>query len=242
MKIIVRQFRGNYLDELATGHPLTKAVKQFAITRQKPSSYSGGSGVGGICHKVDSMDAQAAVDSIRSQGRARVVTFLGFSDAGYENEAEVREALLDELKNFDPLDTIVCSGATTEGIGMVYPLAVREGFRTAGIVSSLAYAEGKQFSTKCEIVLVVDDDTWGGKQPNGHLSATSQAVVSASDVMIGIGGGPITRDELEEGRKKGKTVRFHKADMNHAQAKANAAKVGKPPPQEFGGDAQTLFQ
>lgn len=60
--------------------------------------------------------------------------------------------------------------------------------------------------------------------------------------MIGIGGGAITRDELEEGRKKGKTVRFHKADMDHARATANAAKEGKLPPLEFGGDAQTLFQ
>lgn len=115
------------------------------------------------------MDAQAAVDGIRSQGRARVVTFLGFSDAGYADEAKVRETLLAELKNFDPLETIVCSGATAEGIGMVYPLAVLKGFRTAGIVSSLAHAEGVQLSTACEMVFVVDDNTWGGKQANERL-------------------------------------------------------------------------
>jgi tetratricopeptide (TPR) repeat protein len=192
--------------------------------------------------EVDSGDAQSAVDGIRSQGRARVVTFLGFSGAGYEDEAEVRQTILEELKNFDPSDTLVCAGATVEGIGMVYPLALQKGFRTAGVVSSLARAEGAKFSTECEIVFVVDDKTWGGKLANGRLSATSQAMVSASDVMIGIGGGAITRDELEEGRKKGKTVRFHKADMDHARATEKAAKAGNELPKEFGGDAQTLFQ
>ncbi|VVQ26362.1 hypothetical protein [Pseudomonas fluorescens] len=187
------------------------------------------------------MEAQAAVDGIRSLGRERVVTFLGFSDAGYEDEAKVRETLLAELRNFDPLDTIVCCGATAEGIGMVYPLAVLKGFQTAGIVSSLVQTEGGQISKDCGTVFVVDDNTWGGKQINGSLSSTSQAVVSASDVMIGIGGGAITRDELEEGLKKGKIVRFHKADMNHLHATGNAAKAGKLPPREFGGDAQALF-
>ena len=197
--------------------------------------------LGAFRREVDSMDADGAIQGIRSQGRALVVTFMGFSDAGYEDEAEVRETLLAELKNFDPLNTIVCSGATTEGIGMVYPLAVRQGFRTAGVVSSLARGVGAEFSTECEIVFIVDDKTWGGKQANGRLSATSRAVVGASDVIISIGGGEIARDELEEGRKQGKTVRLHRADMDHLRAVEKAAKSGKPPPTEFGGEAQTLF-
>ncbi|BCT33403.1 MULTISPECIES: hypothetical protein [Pseudomonas] len=188
------------------------------------------------------MDAQAAVDGIRALGGRYVVTFLGFSDAGYEDESQAREVLLAELKTLDPRHTIVCSGATTEGIGMVYPLALREGFRTVGIVSSRARAEGVHFSRDCECVFVVDDDTWGGKQANEHLSSTSQAIVNASDVMIAIGGGAIARDELEEGRSNGKLVRFYKADMNHARAKANAIKDGRPVPCSFCGDAQTLFQ
>lgn len=188
------------------------------------------------------MDAQAAVDGIRSLGGERVVTFLGFSDAGYEDEAHARELLRAELETLDPRDTIVCSGATAQGIGIVYPLALRKGFRTAGIVSSRACAEGVQFSKDCECVFVVDDDTWGGKQANEHLSSTSQAMVNASDVMIAIGGGAIARDELEKGRSIGKLVRFYKADMNHARAKANAIKEGRPVPRSFCGDAQALFQ
>ena len=170
-----------------------------------------------------------------------MVTFTGFSGTGYEDEAEVREVILKELKNFDPSDTLICAGATPEGIGMVYPVALQKGFCTAGIVSSRARSEGASFSTECEVVFVVEDTTWGGKQDNGRLSATSQAMVGACDVMIGIGGGAIARDELEEARKKGKTVRFYKADMNHALALEKAAKTGKDLLSDFGGEAQSLF-
>jgi len=190
---------------------------------------------------VDSWDAQSAVGGIRSQGRARVLTFTGFSGAGYEDETEVREVILNELRSFDPSDTLVCAGATPEGIGMVYPIALQNGFRTAGIVSSQARLEGASFSTECEVVFVVDDATWGGKQGNGRLSPTSQAMVGACDVMIGIGGGAIARDELAEALKKGKTGRFHKADMSHALAAEKAAKAGKEPPSDFSGEAQSLF-
>lgn len=188
------------------------------------------------------MNAKAAVDAIRSQGCARVVTFLGFSGAGYENTAQTRKTLLAELKKFNPADTIVCAGATAEGIGMVYRLAVLMGFRTAGIVSSIALDEGVEFSPECQKVFVVDDNSWGGRQADGRLSSTSQAIVNASDVMIGVGGDAIAKVELEKGREKGKIVRFHKADMNHARAIISAAKAGKPAPQDFGGAAQTLFQ
>ncbi len=224
-------------DHRSTCKQARRLLKHLDVTPEQVAQV-----LGGFRREVDSMDTQAAVEGIRSQGRARVVTFLGFSEAGYEDEAEVSETLLAELNHFDPLDTIVCSGATTEGIGMVYPLAVRQGFRTAGVVSSLARGQGVQFSTECEVVFIVDDKTWGGKQANGRLSATSKALVGASDVMIAIGGGAIARDELEEGRKQGKTVRFHKAEMDHSRAAAKAAKLGNPPPTEFGGDAQTLFQ
>lgn len=191
--------------------------------------------------KVDSGDAQSAINSIRSQGRARVVTFTGFSGTGYEDETDVREVILREFKNFDPSDTLVCAGATPEGIGMVYPVALQQGFRTAGIVSSLARTEGASLSTECEVVFVVDDTAWGGKQGNGRLSPTSQAMVDACDVMIGIGGGAIARDELAEALKKGKVVRFHKAEMNHALAAEKATKAGNEPPLDFIGEAQLLF-
>ncbi|MCF5716036.1 hypothetical protein I9H06_17560 [Pseudomonas tremae] len=188
------------------------------------------------------MDAKVAVEGIRSQGYARVVTFLGFAGAGYEYPDQVEKILLSELENFDPTDTIVCAGATAEGIGMVYRLAAMKGFRTVGVVSSIAREQGVKFSAECEGVFVVNDDTWGGRRADGRLSPTSQAMVDTSDVMIGIGGGSIAKDELEEGLRTDKTIRFYKADMDHARAKLKAAKAGKPVPVHFDGAAQTLFK
>ena len=191
--------------------------------------------------EMDCADAQAAIAAVRALGRERVVTFVGFSALGYEDETAVRDIIVRDLANFDPDDTLVCAGATSEGIGMVYAVAVQRGFRTAGIVSALARAEGVPLSAECEAVCFVDDTTWGGTQPSGRLSATSQATVDACSVMIGIGGGAIARDELQHARSKGKTVRFHNADMNHALAAQKAAKSGKPAPQDFAGEAQSLF-
>ena len=191
--------------------------------------------------QVRCTDARSAVGAVRSQGRALIVTFVGFSGAGYEDETLVRELILEELEAFSPIDTLVCAGATSEGIGVVYTLALHRGFRTAGIVSSLARAQGAKYSNECEVVVEVEDKSWGGKQENGRLAPTSQAMVDASDVMIGVGGGSIARDELEEARARGKTVRFHCADMNHALAIKKAAESGKGPPLSFGGKAQELF-
>ena len=58
---------------------------------------------------------------------------------------------------------------------------------------------------------MVRDGTWGG-ETDGRLSPTSRAMVDASDVIVAIGGGAIAHDELDEARRKGKTVRFHDAD------------------------------
>lgn len=192
--------------------------------------------------EVDCVDAQAAMQGIRSQGPSRVVTFVGFSGAGYEDTAQVREVVLDELGSFDPADTVVCAGATPDGIGMVYALALQKGFRTLGIVSSQARAKGVGFSADCEHVFVIDDPTWGGRQANGHLSPTSQAMVAACDVMIGVGGGAIAKDELEAALNNHKTVRFHPADMNHAAAREKAARAEREAPADFAGEAHALFQ
>jgi hypothetical protein len=51
----------------------------------------------------------------------------------------------------------------------------------------------------------------------------------ACDEMIGIGGGAVARDELEEARRRGKPVTFFPADTNHALATAKARKSDNPP-------------
>lgn len=191
--------------------------------------------------EVNATDARSAVQGVRAQGYPRVLTFTGFSSTGYEDNEALCEAIHEELDKFSPDDTLVCAGGTAEGIGAVYPVALKRGFRTAGIVSAQVRADGVKFSNECEVVFVVDDASWGGKQENGKLSPTSRAMVDACDVIVGIGGGAIARDELEEARAKGKDVRFHFAAMNHQLAREKALKAGKAPPTDFDGEAATLF-
>jgi methylmalonyl-CoA mutase cobalamin-binding subunit len=152
----------------------------------------------------------------------------------------VERVLREQLARFAPQSTTICAGATAEGIGMVYPIARRKGFRTIGIVSSRAEAESAAMSDDVEVVYVVKDSTWGGRQGT-QLSPTSEAMVKACDEMIGIGGGVIARDELEEARRRGKPVTFFPADMNHGLATEKAHKSGSPPPTDFRGEAHALF-
>src|SRR5215510_10587994 len=67
-----------------------------------------------------------------------VLTFVGYSGAGYEDEVAMRKEAERVLGEYDPAKTIVNIGATPEGIGAVYELAKRKGFLTTGIVSSQA--------------------------------------------------------------------------------------------------------
>lgn len=190
---------------------------------------------------VDCADAASAIAGVRALGRRRVVSFVGFAASGYEDEDRVRETLRKDLARFSPSDTLVCAGATPDGIGMVYPIALKKGFRTAGIVSSLGRAQGAVFSTGCDVVFIVEDGSWGGWQDDGRLSPTSQAICASCEVMVGIGGGAIAGAELVETRRMGKAVRFHRADMNHGLAIERAARAGESPPTDFAGAAQKLF-
>ncbi|MDH3994299.1 MAG: hypothetical protein OEV47_15370, partial [Gammaproteobacteria bacterium] len=68
----------------------------------------------------------------------QVLTFLGYSAAGYED----RVAMLDHanriLEGFETGATIVNIGATPDGIGAIYEIASQQGFITTGIVSTQA--------------------------------------------------------------------------------------------------------
>jgi hypothetical protein len=73
----------------------------------------------------------------QAQGK-KVVTFIGYSDTGYEDpEAifEIDKGLQNEL---DPEQTVINIGATRSGIGAVYEIANQRGFTTTGIVSNQA--------------------------------------------------------------------------------------------------------
>ena len=184
---------------------------------------------------------QATVDEIVEffAGKERaVVTFVGYSGAGYEDEQAMLEVAGSILEEFDPATTIVNIGATPDGIGAVYELARALGFQTTGIVSTQAREYGADISACVGHVFFVEDDSWGGLVDDGaRLSPTSRAMVAVSDVMIGIGGGEVARDELLVARREGRDVRFVPADMNHRTAIDKAARRGLPEPTDFAGAA-----
>ena len=172
----------------------------------------------------------------------KVLTFLGYSGAGYEDEAAMLEQANGILARFDPKTTIVNIGATAEGIGAVYKLAKEKGFVTSGIVSTQARENKVPLSPCVDIVFFVKDETWGGVLPGtDKLSPTSTAMVESSDVLVAIGGGEVARDELTAAKRSGKRVEFIPADMNHQAARDKAQKKGQPPPTDFRGAAATAF-
>jgi hypothetical protein len=146
------------------------------------------------------------------------------------------------LSAFDPGSTIVNIGATPDGIGAVYELAKRKGFVTTGIVSAQAMRYDVGLSPHVDHVFYVEDATWGGYlEGTDRLSPTSEAMVENSNILVGIGGGEVARDELLEARRSGREVRFFPADMNHAKARENARRKGIPPPTDFRGAAHLAF-
>jgi hypothetical protein len=88
----------------------------------------------------------------------------------------------------------------------------------------------------------VEDETWGGfVKETKDLSPTSKAIVESSDILIGIGGGEVARDELVAAKRLGKKVRFYPADMNHRKARESAKKKKLPEPTDFRGAAGAAF-
>jgi hypothetical protein len=173
----------------------------------------------------------------------RVVTFVGYSGAGYEDRAAMLEQAKKILARFDPSATIVNIGATSDGIGAVYELAKRDGFVTTGIVSTQAMRYNAPLSPCVDHVFYVQDETWGGFIDDGHrLSPTSSVMVENSDLVIGIGGGEVARDELTAARRLGKETRYFAADMDHQKAIDKALKKGREPPDSFAGAAAEAFR
>jgi hypothetical protein len=133
-------------------------------------------------------------------------------------------------------------GATTGGVGAIYPLAKSMGFTTTGIVTNLALYYPESISNAVDHVCFIADKQWGGNLPNSNeLSPTSKAMVACSDILIGIGGGEISRDEMVAGKTQGKPVTFYPAEVNHAWAIRRAKRMGLPSPDSFLGAAHEVF-
>jgi len=179
--------------------------------------------------------SEQAVSAVRARKRT-VVTFLGYSDADYEDREAMLKSAGSILDKFDPRTAIITIGATPAGVGAVYEAAKQRGFETAGIVSTLAREEKVALSRCVDLVLYIADKQWGGLvEGSDRLSPTSQAMVDASDHVFAIGGGEVSRVEYLAARRAGKPATFVAAEMNHANALKRAASRKQPPPTDFRG-------
>ena len=177
-----------------------------------------------------------AIQSYFQQRGKTVLTFLGYSGAGYEDNAAMLARATDILDSHDPRKTIVNIGATIDGIGVVYQLAKQKGFETTGIVSSQARVHKATIAPCAGTVFFVEDASWGGLlEDQKTLSPTSAVMVRVSDRIVAIGGGDVARDEFNAAASLGKNPTFFPADMNHEMARASAAKKNKPEPKDFRG-------
>ena len=198
---------------------------------------------GSVAGNVAASDATAAsvASFVRAKGMT-VLTFVGFSGAGYEDPAAMLAHAAQVLTGQQPDKTMINIGATASGIGAVYELAKRQGFTTIGIVSTLARDEHAVLSPCVDTVFYIRDSRWGGREPDSQrLSPTSAAIVANSRTLVAIGGGDIARDELLAARRAGKQASFVAADMNHQIARDKALKSGLPEPTDFRGSAHTAW-
>lgn len=174
--------------------------------------------------------------------RKTVLSFYGFSGMGYEDEKGMLLIARKVMSRYSPETTLINSGATSVGIGAIYPLAKSMGFSTTGIVTHLALNHPEGISDAVDHICFVNDKRWGGNLPDSdELSPTSKAMVECSDILVGIGGGGISQAEMLAGRAQGKPIHFYPADMNHAVATRHAKRMGLPPPESFAGSARDVF-
>jgi hypothetical protein len=166
--------------------------------------------------------------------RKIVLTFLGYSGLGYEDEKGMLQIARDVLAGYSPQKTLVNIGATEVGCGAIYTLAKSVGFETAGIVTKLALEYRGGISKSVDHVCFIKDTQWGGKLPNSNeISPTSKAMVECSDILVGIGGGGIVDVEMLYGKEMGKPIQYFPAEMNHEIATRYYNKLGKSPPESF---------
>jgi hypothetical protein len=80
------------------------------------------------------MTPEAVIAFFMRKGKT-VLSFYGYSGMGYEDENAMLEVAREVLSRYSAETTLVNIGATSVGIGALYPLAKSMGFETTGIVT-----------------------------------------------------------------------------------------------------------
>ena len=187
------------------------------------------------------MTAEEAIAFIRSRQKI-VLTFFGYSGMGYEYEkAMLNIARLVLSENYAE-KTLVNIGATSVGIGAIYPLAKSLGFETAGIVTAKTLNDPEDISEAVDHVCFMKDEQFGGTLPDSNeLSPTSKAMVECSDMLVAIGGNDVSLKELLAGQAMDKPIQYFPAEMKHEWAIRHAKKKGMPIPGSFLGKVHEVF-
>lgn len=196
----------------------------------------------GFAEEPQADSSPAEVKKFFEQRGKVVLTFVGYSGAGYEDEQAMLREARKVLSEYSPKKTIVNIGVTPDGIGAVYGLARKMGFETTGIVSSQARKYKAGVSPHVDKAFYIADETWGGfKENSRELNPTSEAMVECSDALVALGGGEVARDELLAAKRAGKKIKFIPAEMNRKIAIEKARKKGQPAPTSFQGAAFEVF-
>ena len=187
------------------------------------------------------MTPAQAVAFFKKQNKT-VLSFYGYA-VDYQNAAEPRQTIREILLRHTPSTTLVNYGATAPGMGAVYQVARIMGFTTTGIVTTLALEIADDISPYVDHICFIGDTSWGGKLPDSdELSPTSQAMIACSDILIAVGGGEISRDELLAARVLGKPIEYYPAEVNHDWVLERARNKGLPPPDSFWGAVHEAFK
>jgi hypothetical protein len=186
------------------------------------------------------MMPEEAIAFFKRQGKT-VLTFFGYA-VSYEDEENLRKIIRQVLSQYSSSTTLINYGATIAGLGAVYPIAKSMGFTTSGIVSTLALKYPDAISPDADHICFIADTRWGGKLPDSNeLSPASKAMVECSDILVAIGGGEISRDELLAGKEQGKPIQYYPAEVGHEWAIERAKNRSLPPPESFWGAVDDVF-
>jgi hypothetical protein len=187
-----------------------------------------------------SMTPAQAIAFFKKQEKT-VLTFYGYA-VDYQKASEPRITVREILSRHTPRTTLINYGATRSGMGAVYTVAKSMGFTTTGIVSTAALEFPDEISPDADHICFIADAQWGGKLPDSNdLSPTSEAMLACSDILVAVGGGEISRDELLAAREQGRPIEYYPAEVNHNWALENARKRGVPPPDSFWGAVHEAF-
>jgi adenosine deaminase len=190
-------------------------------------------------------DIGPVLSDYRLSGKT-VVTLIGHSGQGYQDSEKFKNRILEILKQFDPKKTIINIGGTPDGIGLAYSIIkeISHDFETRGIVSELALKNLDEVETSrlVDKLYVIKGSSWGGYLPDGSLSNVSEAMVSVSNYLYGLGGGDVGYAELTEGRRRSKNVIFNIFEVNHSKAIEKALNKGDQAPLNFLATASEKFK